>query len=199
MADTGRAGRVRVERRLVTARHGALLLDRKDRILTDELERLRLQVGRTSEEWERLAKEAATWLSRASSLDGAERVAAAATAEQAEVKVVWENAVGVRYPEDASCSPPVAEPAGGSSALALAARAHRAAVSAGVKHAAAQRAIRLVSAELTATRIRRRAVENRWIPRLEGELVTIRRRLDEQELEESLRLRWATQTKGHRS
>jgi vacuolar-type H+-ATPase subunit D/Vma8 len=41
------------------------------------------------------------------------------------------------------------------------------------------------------TRTRQRAVEKRWIPRLEEELTAIRRQLDEQELEESLRLRWA--------
>jgi V/A-type H+-transporting ATPase subunit D len=34
-------------------------------------------------------------------------------------------------------------------------------------------------------------VEKRWVPRLEGELAAIRRQLDEQELEEGLRLRWA--------
>jgi len=49
----------------------------------------------------------------------------------------------------------------------------------------------LVSAELAVTRTRQRAVEKRWIPRLEEGLAAIRRRLDEQELEEGLRLRWA--------
>jgi len=49
----------------------------------------------------------------------------------------------------------------------------------------------LVSAELAMTRTRQRAVEKRWVPRLEGELLAIRRQLDEQELEEGLRLRWA--------
>jgi vacuolar-type H+-ATPase subunit D/Vma8 len=75
--------------------------------------------------------------------------------------------------------------------LYYAAAAHRSALSAAVRHAALQRAVLLVSAELAATRTRQRAVEKRWVPRLEGELLAIRRQLDEQELEEGLRLRWA--------
>jgi vacuolar-type H+-ATPase subunit D/Vma8 len=75
--------------------------------------------------------------------------------------------------------------------LYYAAAAHRSALSAAVRHAALQRAVLLVSAELAATRARQRAVERRWVPRLEGELLAIRRQLDEQELEEGLRLRWA--------
>ena len=111
--------------------------------------------------------------------------------------------MGVRYPEDALCRSPVAPPYGSSSALSYAAVAHRSALAAAVRHAAVQRALLLLSAELTATRTRQRAVEHRWIPRLENELRTIRRALDEQELEESLRLRWAagndartTETRG---
>jgi len=49
----------------------------------------------------------------------------------------------------------------------------------------------LVSAELTTTRLRQRAIENTWIPRLEAKLISIQGQLDEQELEESLRVRWA--------
>jgi ATP synthase subunit D len=62
-----------------------------------------------------------------------------------------------------------------------------------VRHAAAQRARLVVSAELAATRTRQRAVEKRWVPKLESELLSIRRQLDEQELEEGLRLRWAAE------
>ena len=75
--------------------------------------------------------------------------------------------------------------------MSYAAAAHRSALAAAVRHAAAQRAVLLVSAELAATRTRQRAVEKRWVPRLENELLAIRRQLGEQELEEGLRLRWA--------
>lgn len=75
--------------------------------------------------------------------------------------------------------------------MSYAAVAYRSAVTAAVRHAAVQRAVLLVSAELAATRTRQRAVEKRRVPRLEGQLLAIRRQLDEQELEEGLRLRWA--------
>jgi len=193
MSDTGRAGRMRVQRRLQTARHGAELLERKQRIMAIELERLQLHAGRIRQEWEDRAREAAIWLQRAAALDGRERIEAASPTMPAHVDVHWGAAMGVAYPEDALCEPPVAPWAGGSSALSFAAAAHRAALTAAVRHAAVQRAVLLVSADLVATRTRQRAVEKRWVPRLENELLAIRRNLDEQELEEGLRLRWAAE------
>lgn len=197
MTDTGRAGRVRVERRLVTARHGAHLLDRKQRLLVDELRELEALADRTQVQWRERSAEAAAWLGRAAALDGHERIRSAAVGTPATVEVEWGGAMGVVYPLWARCDPPTAPPRAGSSALALAAAAHRAALVAGVEHAAAQRAVLLVSTELAATRIRHRAVEKRWIPRLEEQLLTIRRRLDAQELEEGLRLRWAADKSIH--
>lgn len=193
MSDTGRAGRMRVERRLQTARHGAELLDRKQRIMATELERLQLRAGQIRLEWEDRGREAAVWLQRAAALDGRERIGAASPSEPAEVEVRWGGAMGVVFPEDALCEPPPTVPAGGSSALSYAAAVHRSALTAAVRDAAAQRAVLLVSAELAATRTRQRAVEKKWVPRLEDELLAIRRQLDEQEREEGLRLRWAAE------
>lgn len=191
MSSMGRAGKVRVERRLMTARHGARLLDRKQHILADELERLQLRAELTRTEWEELAREAARWLRRSAALDGSGHLQAAAPLELASVELRWVSTMGVAYPEDPECQLPAGAPAGGSSALSYTAAVHRSALKAGVRYAAVQRAERLLTAELAATRTRQRAVENRWIPRLEKELTDIRRQLDAQELEESLRLRWA--------
>lgn len=191
MSSAGRAGKVRVERRLMTARHGARLLDRKQHILADELERFQLRADLSRAEWEELAKEAALWLRRAAALDGSGRIEAAAPIEPARVRTPSGSAMGVLYPEDPECRLPPAPHAGGSSALSYTAAVHRRALEAGVRYAAVQRAALLLAAELAATRTRQRAVENRWIPRLERELQSIRRQLDAQELEESLRLRWA--------
>lgn len=187
---------MRLERRLQTARHGAELLDRKRHILVNELERLQVLAGRSGHEWEDLAREAAVWLQRAAALDGRERIGAAAPAAPAEVELTWGGAMGVAFPQEAQCQLPAATPSGGSSALSYAAATHRSALTAAVRHAAAARAVLLVSDELTATRTRQRAVEKRWIPRLEGELTAIRRQLDAQELEEGLRLRWAAGRKA---
>ncbi|HSN12260.1 MAG TPA: V-type ATP synthase subunit D, partial [Propionibacteriaceae bacterium] len=179
--------------RLVTARHGAELLDRKQRILADDLERLQLRAARTEQAWIAAAREAETWRARAAALDGRQLIASAAPLEPAVVRLEWGSEMGVTYPEDALCDVPATHAIGASSALALAADAARTALAAGVRHAAAERAVRLVAAELETTRTRLRAVERRWVPRLEAELDTIRRQLQEQELQETLRLRWAAE------
>lgn len=196
MSLTGRAGKVRVERRLITARRGARLLDRKQHILADELERMQLRAELTRTEWEELAREAALWLRRSAALDGSGAIEAAAPGEPAGLELRWGSAMGVMYPEAPACRLPAAPRAGGSSALSFAGTVHRSALEAGVRFAAVQRAELLLAAELAATRTRQRAVENRWIPRLESELQDIRRQLDAQELEESLRLRWAADRNG---
>ncbi|MHB1490165.1 V-type ATP synthase subunit D [mine drainage metagenome] len=196
MTDTGRAGRMRIERRLVTARHGADLLDRKRQIMTDELERLQLNADRVSEEWSTRARDATGWLQRAAALDGYGRIRETAPARLAEVGITWGGAMGVGFPESVSCDIPAITRRGGTSALRYAASTHHAALVAGAQCAAAERAVRLVQTELAATRLRQRAVEHRWIPRLERELDAIRRRLAEQELEEALRLRWAADLQG---
>jgi len=182
---------MRIERRLQTARHGAQLLDRKQRIMANELKRLAQQASQSGQEWERRAREAAVWLQRAAALDGREGIESSSPTSAAEVEVQWGGAMGADYPQDALCNPPVARQGGGSSALFYAAAAHRSALAAAVQHAAHARAVQLVSLELAVTRTRQRAVEKKWVPRLEGELAAIRRQLDEQELEEGLRLRWA--------
>ncbi len=199
MADTGRAGRVRVERRLTVARHGADLLDRKQRILTDELERLELVAERSRADWEAAARVATTWLRRAAALDGRGRIDAAAPRTPAGVEVTWGGAMGVAFPHEARCAVGPPTVGGGTSALALAIAAHAAALEAGVAHAAAARAVLLVSTELAATRSRQHAVEKRWIPRLEERLAAIRRSLEDLELEEGLRLRWAAGSTGGRA
>lgn len=55
----------------------------------------------------------------------------------------------------------------------------------------ATRAVAIVETELAATRARQRAIENRWVPRLEEELRMLEVRLDELDREENVRLRWA--------
>ncbi len=191
MTERGRSGRNRLGKRLVTAQHGALLLDRKDRILEGELQHLQHQEESARSEWERLALGASVWLIRAAALDGRARIAAAGPSESAEVVVTWSTSVGVTYPDEVMCAPPIASPAGGSSALSFAMTAHREAVTAAVRYAAVRRSILLITNELMATRVRRRAIENRWIPHLTAQLVDITRDLDAQELEDTLRMRWA--------
>jgi V/A-type H+/Na+-transporting ATPase subunit D len=60
-----------------------------------------------------------------------------------------------------------------------------------VQHAAATEALRVLEAEALATRYRPRAIEDRWIPRLEQALAEVTLALEEQELADAARLRRA--------
>ena len=70
-------------------------------------------------------------------------------------------------------------------------RLYREAMQAAVVHGAAQRAADLVMGELELTTRRLRAIERRWIPRLETALREVGKRFDEREREEIVRARWA--------
>lgn len=191
MNEIGRSGKAHVAHQLETARHGSTLLDRKQHILADELERLELFAEQSRRNWEDLARVAATWLQRSAEMDGRDRIEAAAADEPAVVEVSWGGAMGVSYPENVTVQLPPERHPGGSSALSYAAQSHRDSLVAAAHCATASRAMLLVSTELTTIRMRQRAIENTWIPRLEAKLISIQRQLDEQELEESLRARWA--------
>ena len=99
--------------------------------------------------------------------------------------------MGVVYPHRAVTVPPPPRPTAGSSALVLAARAHRRALAAAATHAAVERALTQVAAELEATRLRQHAIERRLLPRAEGQLRRLTMELDELDREENVRLRWA--------
>jgi V/A-type H+-transporting ATPase subunit D len=49
----------------------------------------------------------------------------------------------------------------------------------------------MLAAELTHTRTRQRAIDNRWIPQLENALRILEMQLDELDREENVRVRWA--------
>jgi vacuolar-type H+-ATPase subunit D/Vma8 len=194
MTTTGRARALHLQRSLEIARRGLHVLDRKQHILASELERLELPTAQSGREWEALAKRAAVWIQRSAALDGEVLHDEVSPTQTATVRIGWGTAMGLSYPNDADCEIPGAPSIAGSSALSSCGSSHRDALPAAVAHAAFVRARLLVSTELAATRSRQRAVENRWIPRLERELMTIRRTLEEQELEDSLRLHWAATT-----
>ncbi len=191
MADVGRAARLRVQRQLGVARHGVEMLERKQRIVAAEHERLLLRADGLGLEWTRQAETAARWASRASALDGWDAIRATSPVAGARIHVSLGHVMGLEFPDDATVDVPAPRPTGGSTALACAASAMADAVRAAAIHAALRRAAATVAEELTATRTRRRAVEHRWIPRLETELLGIERALDELEREENLRVRWA--------
>lgn len=189
---TGRAGRLALRARLATARRAVDLLDRKQRALAVELERLRVAAGRAAEEFEAASGSAARWLRRSAALDGWTGMSAALPATLAEIEIAQVVRMGVTFACDAKTVP--AGDAGGttgSSALEFTVRAHREALQAAVRLAVARRAVEALDRELLVTRHQQRALESRLVPDLERRLEELEQHLDEVEREENLRLRWA--------
>ena len=186
----GRAGRLWLTRRLAVARRGADLLDRKLRILREETRRLRDAAAQSAADWDRCCADAERWLLRASMLGGERAIRLAAGGPAADVTISYGSTMGVRYPDGAACRIPAPAEWDGP-ALTATRQAHGRALTAAVRHAAAAEALRVVEAEMLATRYRLRAVKNRWIPRLEQALAEVSLALEEQELADTARLRLA--------
>jgi V/A-type H+-transporting ATPase subunit D len=192
----GRAARLWLLHRIDTARRGYDVLDEKRRALLREEEQARVRAGEAERAWAESAAEARRWLLRASVLAGERplRLARSYAGGPAEVELTWRNTLGVVNPAAAALSlPPPGRSAAfvGTSALVLAAEAHRRALEAAARLAVARETHERVAAELERTVRRLRAIERRWLPRHEGALESLELRLDEEEREESLRLRWA--------
>jgi V/A-type H+-transporting ATPase subunit D len=194
----GRAGRPWLAHRLEVARRGAELLDEKFRALVRERARLEPEAARAREDWERCAREAETWLTRAAVMSGERQLALAAAGvpEPLEVTVQWRTVLGVTCPSEAAAAPrPASEPLalGGGAALLSAAAAHRRAVQAALRVAVADGALRRIDSELHATRLRRNAIQRKWIPAHEEALQALELTLEELEREDGARLRRVTQ------
>jgi V/A-type H+-transporting ATPase subunit D len=189
----GRAGRIWLLRRLETARRGADLLDRKLRILRSELGRLQAAAAETAVQWDQCQADARTWLLRAALLGGERVIRLADDGQVADVRVSYATTMGVRHPETATCAiPPTLT--WDNPVLARTRQAHRAALEAAARHAAATAAVRMVDDEVRATRYRLRAVRDRWIPRLEQALAETTFTIEELERADAARLRLAAGT-----
>jgi V/A-type H+/Na+-transporting ATPase subunit D len=191
----GRAGRLWLTRRLQVARRGADLLDRKLRILQAELARFLDSEARTAAEWDRCCADAERWLLRASMFGGERAVRLAADGQPATVTIPYTVTMGVRHPGRPVCVIPAPVTWDGLT-VTQARQAHVTALEAAARHAAAAEARRVIEAEVRATRYRLRAIEDRWIPRLEQALAEVTFALEEQELADAARLRLAV-TSGH--
>lgn len=186
----GRAGRLWLVRRLAIAQRAAGLLDRKLQVLAGELDRLRVAAERSAAEWDAACRDAERWLLRAVLLGGERAVSLAGDVAEAEVTIQYTVTMGARHPAGAQFT--VGQPEGWEGAAVAAARqAHRDALAAAVRHAAAAAAVAIVETETNATRYRLRAVRDRWIPRLARELTDVEFSLEEIERADAARLRRA--------
>lgn len=191
----GRAGRLWLMRRLEAARRGENLLDRKLRILQNELSRRRKAAALAAERWDSCHADAQNWLLRASVLGGQRAVRLASDGLVAEVTITVDAIMGIRFPARAACAiPPPATWDG--PVLAQARQAHRAALDAAIQHAAAARTLAVIEAETLATQYRLRAIKDRWIPRLEAALAEVTFAIEELERADAGRLRLAASQAG---
>jgi V/A-type H+-transporting ATPase subunit D len=185
--------------RVGLAQRAASRLDQKLRILRTEQAAFALLLERSGVAWDRAHREAETWLLRAAVLGGQEGVRPLGGQPPAEVSITWTNALGTTYPARGTCAIPDADPhlaRVAPSALVEARAAYSRALQAAVDHAVASTAARAIDTEVAATRQRLRGVQDRWIPRLVAALDELRLRLDEAELSDHIRLRWATAREG---
>lgn len=192
----GRAGRLWLAGRLAAAERGAQVLDRKLQILRREQHRLHQDALATGREWTACCADAETWLLRAALLSGQRGLQDAAAAGPADVTVTWQVRAGVRYPDAADCALPLPAAGGrapGSSALVRAEAAHRAALTAAVRHATALAAARVLDAEVAVTQQRLRALTDRVVPQTRELLRLLVLDLEQSDHEDALRRRWAAQ------
>ena len=193
----GRAGRQWLRHRVDVAQHAADLLDHKRRELEGALRRLRTLVARIRSEWDGALAEVASWLDRIDATGGPRsiRLAVELQRQDAVASVRWRSVMGVTYPTEVhSTLPEPAELAGleGAAALAFAREAYRAATEIGVRMAAAEAAHNRIAAELGRTVRRLRALELQAVPAHTQALAALELRLEEDEREDLLRTRWAT-------
>jgi V/A-type H+-transporting ATPase subunit D len=194
----GRTGQVWLRERLDVARRASDVLKDKARALAAEERRLRVLERRSHREWEEAWELASRWLLR-STLLGGRRALALARAHhvgQIDARIRWGSNMGATYPTEVRClmpNPPSAARSAGGSALHFTELAHREATAAAVRHAADRRALDVVRRELSASGRRQRAIERRWIPRLESALERLELSLAEQEREDTVRAKWVAE------
>lgn len=196
----GRAGRLWLLHRIDAGRRGDDVLDQKRQALVREELRLRAEVADAEAGWRRSAADARRWLDRAALLGGERGLDLARfhAGGPAEIEVTWRSTLGVRHPAEARVVPLEETPStlAGTAALAPAAEGHRRALEAAARYAVASASHRRVAAELALTARRLRTIERRWLPEHEDALRELEIRLDEEEREESGRIRWAAAREG---
>lgn len=190
----GRAGRTWLSRRVRTAQHGASLLDRKLRILRREQIRFRDRADTAGARWAGVLDGAEQWALRSVLLGGSTALRPPYDDPPAGVSVDWSAVMGARFPAAARLELPTPRrdgPLPASAAVVCATAAYREALAAAVEAAVALAAARVLDDEVAATRFRLRAVQDRWLPRLEGAATTLDLALAEAEGAEAVRLRLA--------
>ena len=193
-----RASRLQLRTKLDIARHAIDLLRNKEEALRREQARLEGHAHRTEQEWTARCGDATTWLLRARALGASSEIAAMLDypSEPAVVTIRWQSAMGVAYPGAVNCTPGAPTAPTTTAAMVPAAAAYQDALIAGATHAAATTALQRLEDELSNTRKRRRAIEQRLQPRLETQLHQLDLDLDERDRDAAVRTQLATRHRG---
>jgi V/A-type H+/Na+-transporting ATPase subunit D len=190
----GRAGRTWLARRLETSRRGAELLERKQQILRREQARFAQRARDATSRWEQALEQAEGWALRAVLLAGDAALEQPAQGASSGVHLEWSAVMGTRFPQTAVLEPHRPQPPAAlavSSAVSCAALGYQRALEAAVEAATATAALRVIDEEITATTLRVRAIEQRWVPRLEAAASRLDLVLAETESAEAVRRRLA--------
>jgi V/A-type H+-transporting ATPase subunit D len=185
----GRAGRLRLRRRLAAAERGADLLERKLRALLGEQRARHCAAEDSTRVWSDAAADADQWLVRALAASGQGGLRRCVPAGVAGVAITEKDSMGVRYPSQASCELPEAGYAAESAALICAQAAYARAARAAVQAAVDQAAVRVVDAAVTATRRQVRILRRHWIPELHAVLARLEFALEQSDFEDGVRRR----------
>ena len=193
-----RSARLHLRANLDLARHAVELLHNKEEALQREQARLEGHAKRTEQQWLDHCHDASTWLLRARALGASSEVTSMLddAFQPAEVTVAWQAAMGVTYPGEVHCTPATPPNLTSTAALVPTTTAYQTALTAGAEHAAATAALHRLETELSNTRRRRRAIEQRLQPRLETQLHQLDLDLDERDRDAAVRTQLATR---HRS
>lgn len=188
----GRAGRLRLRRRLAVAGRGADLLEHKLRMLLEEQQTRRRAAQESSRAWNEAAAEADRWLTRALVAAGEGGLRQSSPAVLGRVAVDEDTLMGVRFPSRYSLTPPtsgacVIDP--DSAALVCAQAAFARAVDAAVRAAVDFAAARAADAAVAATRRQVRVLRRHWIPALQDALARLEASLEQADFEDGVRRR----------
>lgn len=194
------ADRLRLRRRIEIARRAVDLLRNKEEALDREHVRLRSHASRAVERWREDLDTATTALVRAQMLGGSDEVTrlVAAGRSDATVTIEWVRSMGIEFPGDVTGEPGERPLLTSTAALIPTAEAFAVALRSAADAAAATEAVRRLEVELSATRRRRRSVDEHHLPELEATEHRLELRLDELDREEALRTRIAVERKETR-
>lgn len=185
-----RSDRLRLGERIAIAERAAELLRSKEEALERERARLEGYARRADDQWRDRSAAAATALLRARSLGATDELGTSAPGGAlAEVRPDWQVSMGITYPGSVETEPGDAPPLCSTAALGPAIDRYREALAAAADQAAATEAIRRLREELLATRRRRRALEDRFIPSLGRASRELDLHLEELDRDEAMRLK----------